>query len=773
VLETEYVCDSSQLPYCDTSCYIAQVNRLKQRTGTSSGSSKPSSPSSSGKLALMEQSPSSSSLSSSAKLRVRTPKSSSPSPSPVSSPAPDASPASEQPVRVDSPPASALDAFSPRSKQRLKVKQRRAVTAPIATIGPLPGGGGGGGGGGAAVPVAAVPAADSYGVVREVCSDSHRDCEQCKSSKAAFRLVISNNAIRVSVYLCSPCADRVEANNGKLEPVSKGSPSSPGGSKAIVGAHSAPSAPGSLLEKKAKRQEAKATKKQRRDKPAGKATPNGNRTFDASELKALYADARRESVPAAAESAGKAAALTTDDLRPKARASLSHANLNSGGAVSAATAGAAAAAATATAPYEIREDTFITDLDQMALAAIRKRQAALASDASHAPAAAAATTTSTLAKAPVPKVSAAERVFFAQLLRTWNEQSPKKAIAELTASKFDSSARGIATFLLVEHEALDKVSLGEMLGREDALWRDVLREYLHRLSLSQRDLLYALRTVIAQFRLPGEGQVINRIMETFSQVYCSLNKGFFKDPDNVHTLAMLVLTLNTATHNPNEQRKISIENWIAYCEELSAAERRCTPAYLEAIWHSIQDQEIRMPMEGMFPDMVRRGFLEFGEGTFRSWKSRWFVLSDSCLYIFDTPEDEDPRTIVPLHDIVARVWPKRANTLELASADAVMPLVYTEKTSNQGKLKQGKQKTLLFAALTEKERDIWIDEINANQFVGRTAVPLSALLDDADDDGSSVNANAAAPSFAAPTPVVGDDERHGQRRSHKKKSKQK
>jgi hypothetical protein len=103
-----------------------------------------------------------------------------------------------------------------------------------------------------------------------------------------------------------------------------------------------------------------------------------------------------------------------------------------------------------------------------------------------------------------------------------------------------------------------------------------------------------------------------------------------------------------------------------------------------------------------------------------------------------------------------------------------MPLVYTEKTSNQGKLKQGKQKTLLFAALTEKERDIWIDEINANQFVGRTAVPLSALLDDDDDDAAddgSVNANAAAPSSAAPAPAVGDDERHGQRRSHKKKSK--
>lgn len=65
-----------------------------------------------------------------------------------------------------------------------------------------------------------------------------------------------------------------------------------------------------------------------------------------------------------------------------------------------------------------------------------------------------------------------------------------------------------------------------------------------------------------------------------------------------------------------------------------------------------------MPMEGLFPDMVkkkkkrsfcqciistkvRRGFLEYYDGSFlHAWKSKWFVLSDNCLYMFDAPESE-------------------------------------------------------------------------------------------------------------------------------------
>lgn len=63
-----------------------------------------------------------------------------------------------------------------------------------------------------------------------------------------------------------------------------------------------------------------------------------------------------------------------------------------------------------------------------------------------------------------------------------------------------------------------------------------------------------------------------------------------------------------------------------------------------------------LPRQGLFPDLVRRGFLDikvsglFGGG----WKRRWFVLADNCLYMFMSPEDEDPISVVPLNGVAAR-----------------------------------------------------------------------------------------------------------------------
>jgi hypothetical protein len=759
-LESEYVCDASQLPYCNTSCYIAQINRLKQQQNKASPNVSPNSSAKTAKLAVTSPglldgtplSPTSSTASSSSsptaslKVRKRVPKSNSPpladnlqkpdnARRAVESDSTKTSPAKETTAAAVSasatsptPPVALSDVISPRTVQRLKVKQRRP-SAPVALSMPLL----------AAPSAPATPpppaSSDAYVVTRDTDLDfGNRECEQCKANKVVCRLLIDNGTVKASTFVCGSCAERIEANRGKLEPVKNSKKT-----------------PDDLNSKKAKRQDAKVAKRTRRhhqpQQPAPKAPGvDKNRTFDASELQAMYANVRGD-IAAAEKSAGKRAARTTDDVprRPAAAArTVSRANLGVGAAASSTSVGP-----TSPGKYEIHEETFITDLDAIALAAIRKKQAALLKASGDSTSG--SSSGSQISALTKPTVSARERLVFAELRDVWNKRSPKVAMAKVGESGVDSSPIGVAKFLLVEHERLDKVTLGEMLGREEAPWRDVLREFLRMLSFKQHDFLFSLRRMIAQFRLPGEGQVINRIMETFAKVYCEQNRGFFKDPDQAHTLALLVLTLNTATHNPSEQRKISIEDWVSYCEELTAHEPRCTPALLEAIWQSIQDQEIRMPMEGMFPEMVRRGFLELCEGTFaRSWKSRWFVLSHSCLYIFDTPEDEDPRTIVPLHGVTARTSSRRANAFELAPEDPMASLVYTEKSGKESRLKQGKLKSLLFAAASEKERDIWMADIEDNKINVPTAVPF----DEVHDDGDA----AAAPATSADGDDNDDDE---------------
>ena len=36
---------------------------------------------------------------------------------------------------------------------------------------------------------------------------------------------------------------------------------------------------------------------------------------------------------------------------------------------------------------------------------------------------------------------------------------------------------------------------------------------------------------------------------------------------------------------------------------------------------------------------------------YKSWKRRWFILNDNCLYYFEFTTDKEPRGIIPLENI--------------------------------------------------------------------------------------------------------------------------
>jgi Sec7-like guanine-nucleotide exchange factor len=56
--------------------------------------------------------------------------------------------------------------------------------------------------------------------------------------------------------------------------------------------------------------------------------------------------------------------------------------------------------------------------------------------------------------------------------------------------------------------------------------------------------------VLQGFRLPGEAQKIDRLMEKFAERYVSCNPGSFKSADVAYVLAYSVIMLNTDAHNP-------------------------------------------------------------------------------------------------------------------------------------------------------------------------------------------------------------------------------
>lgn len=55
------------------------------------------------------------------------------------------------------------------------------------------------------------------------------------------------------------------------------------------------------------------------------------------------------------------------------------------------------------------------------------------------------------------------------------------------------------------------------------------------------------------------------------------------------------------------------------------------------------------------------------ESRYKSWKRRWFILNDNCLYYFEYTTDKEPRGIIPLENVKVDKSFSLENILELAS----------------------------------------------------------------------------------------------------------
>ena len=72
------------------------------------------------------------------------------------------------------------------------------------------------------------------------------------------------------------------------------------------------------------------------------------------------------------------------------------------------------------------------------------------------------------------------------------------------------------------------------------------------------------RQFLWSFRLPGEAQKIDRMMERFAHHYCELNPSIFQHPDTCFVLSFAIIMLNTSLHNPavKDRDRQSVEQFI-------------------------------------------------------------------------------------------------------------------------------------------------------------------------------------------------------------------
>ncbi|XP_010225379.1 PREDICTED: brefeldin A-inhibited guanine nucleotide-exchange protein 2-like, partial [Tinamus guttatus] len=76
--------------------------------------------------------------------------------------------------------------------------------------------------------------------------------------------------------------------------------------------------------------------------------------------------------------------------------------------------------------------------------------------------------------------------------------------------------------------------------------------YVDQLDFCGKDFVSALRIFLEGFRLPGEAQKIDRLMEKFAARYieCNQRQTLFASADTAYVLAYSIIMLTTDLHSP-------------------------------------------------------------------------------------------------------------------------------------------------------------------------------------------------------------------------------
>uniref|UniRef100_A0AAR2ILJ5 Cytohesin 1a n=1 Tax=Pygocentrus nattereri TaxID=42514 RepID=A0AAR2ILJ5_PYGNA len=306
---------------------------------------------------------------------------------------------------------------------------------------------------------------------------------------------------------------------------------------------------------------------------------------------------------------------------------------------------------------------------------------------------------------------------------------PKKGIQFLIENDLlKNTCEDIAQFLY-KGEGLNKTAIGDYLGERDEFNIEVLHAFVELHEFTDLNLVQALRQFLWSFRLPGEAQKIDRMMEAFAQRYCQCNPGVFQSTDTCYVLSFAIIMLNTSLHNPNVKDKPSADRFIAMNRGINDG-GDLPEDLLRNLYESIKNEPFKIPEDDgndlthTFFNPDREGWLlklgeqamvfSLGQGV-KTWKRRWFILTDNCLYYFEYTTDKEPRGIIPLENLSIREVEdsKKPNCFELFIPDNKDQVIKACKTEADGRVVEGNHTFYRISAPTIEEKEEWINSIKA------------------------------------------------------------
>lgn len=181
--------------------------------------------------------------------------------------------------------------------------------------------------------------------------------------------------------------------------------------------------------------------------------------------------------------------------------------------------------------------------------------------------------------------------------------NPKNGLSYLVQSgHIEMTPNSVADFLHTYQDRLDKTTIGDYLGREreylDGFCLKVLHEYCENLDFADMPFDLAIRHFLNGFRLPGEAQKIDRIMEKFAERYYLQNRQTFASADMAFILAFSTIMLQTNLHNPaiRDDKRMTKDQFIKQNKGIST-DGELSDDLLSEIYDRIAAQPISIKEE--------------------------------------------------------------------------------------------------------------------------------------------------------------------------------
>ena len=171
------------------------------------------------------------------------------------------------------------------------------------------------------------------------------------------------------------------------------------------------------------------------------------------------------------------------------------------------------------------------------------------------------------------------------------KKSPKKGLAFLIEHNFvEDTPEAIGRYFF-ENSSLDPAGIGEIIGGAGERNVNILKNYVALFDFKGATFEHAFRQFLGSFQIPGEAQMIDRVMEQFGQKFFNDNPHLFSSADTVYVLAYSTLMLHTDAHHPNVKSRMTLDQFITNNRGIDGGED-LPRDFLEDLYNGIRRKKI-------------------------------------------------------------------------------------------------------------------------------------------------------------------------------------